>query len=155
MWSAAPPRPRTAPPPPPPRRPGPPPPRRARARPPAPPRPPPPPPPPRWRRGSACGPQRRPTPCPSAPAPPPLGSAALRMIHPEIETLAPDEAIVARVLPVYEKPTEMHVGAMRRIVHAAVDEFADRVPSALPPDVAARHRLVDLPRAFRHVHSPA
>jgi len=86
---------------------------------------------------------------------PPLGSAALRMIHPEIETLAPDEAIVARVLPVYEKPTEMHVGAMRRIVHAAVDEFADRVPSALPPDVAARHRLVDLPRALRHVHSPA
>ncbi len=77
------------------------------------------------------------------------------MIHPEIETLAPEEAIVARVLPVYEKPTEMHVGAMRRIVHAAVDEFADRVPSALPPDVAARHRLVDLPRALRHVHSPA
>ncbi len=86
---------------------------------------------------------------------PPLGSAALRMIHPEIETLAPDEAIVARVLPVYEKPTEMHVGAMRRIVHAAVDEFADRVPSALPSDVAARQRLVDLPRALRHVHSPA
>ena len=29
------------------------------------------------------------------------------------------------------------------------------MPSALPPDVAARQRLVDLPRALRHVHSPA
>src|SRR6059058_3041367 len=77
------------------------------------------------------------------------------MIHPEIETLGPDEPVAARVLPVYEKPTEMHVGAMRRIVHAAVEEFADRAPSALPAEVAARQRLVDLPRALRHVHCPA
>src|SRR5207244_2650029 len=68
---------------------------------------------------------------------PPLGAAAPRMIHPEIETLGPDEPVAARVLPVYEKPTEMHVGAMRRIVHAAVEEFADRAPSALPAEVAA------------------
>ena len=86
---------------------------------------------------------------------PPLGAAAPRMIHPEIETLGPDEPVAARVLPVYEKPTEMHVGAMRRIVHAAVEEFADRAPSALPAEVAARQRLVDLPRALRHVHCPA
>src|SRR5439155_1309053 len=86
---------------------------------------------------------------------PPLGAVAPRMIHPEIETLGPDEPVAARVLPVYEKPTEMHVGAMRRIVHAAVEEFGDRVTSALPAEVAARQRLVDLPRALRHVHCPA
>jgi ATP-dependent DNA helicase RecG len=86
----------------------------------------------------------------------PLGGGPRRMIHPEIEELGPDEdpAVAPRIVPVYEKPTEMHPGAMRRIVHAAVEEFADRVPSTLPAAVAARQRLVDLGRALRHVHSP-
>jgi ATP-dependent DNA helicase RecG len=85
-----------------------------------------------------------------------LAGGPRRIIHPEIETLgAGDEAEPPeRIVPVYEKPTEMHVGAMRRIVHAAVAEFADRVPSALPPEVAARHRVVDVARALRHVHTP-
>jgi ATP-dependent DNA helicase RecG len=85
---------------------------------------------------------------------PPLGGGPRRMIHPDLETLAAGEEVTARVVPVYEKPTEMHAGAMRRIVHAAVTEFADRVPSALPPAVAARQRVVDLGRALRHVHVP-
>ncbi len=82
-------------------------------------------------------------------------SGARRMIHPEIEVLAPDEdGAQAKIVPVYNKPTEMHPGAMRRIVHAAVAEHADRVPSALPPAVAARQRVVDVGRALRHVHAP-
>ena len=85
---------------------------------------------------------------------PGLGTGVKRIVHPEIETLAPGEVVPPRVVPVYEKPTEMHVGAMRRIVHAAVAEFADRVPSTLPAAVAARQRVVDLPRALRHVHTP-
>jgi ATP-dependent DNA helicase RecG-like protein len=46
----------------------------------------------------------------------PLGGGPKRMIHPEVETLGADEepAALARVVPVYEKPTEMHVGTMRR-----------------------------------------
>jgi ATP-dependent DNA helicase RecG len=85
----------------------------------------------------------------------PLGGGFRRMIHPEIEVLtAEEEEAPARIVPVYEKPTEMHPGAMRRIVHAAVAEFADRVPSALPPVVAERQRIIDLPRALRHVHVP-
>jgi ATP-dependent DNA helicase RecG len=84
----------------------------------------------------------------------PLRSGPRRIIHPEIEVLGGDEAVAPRVVPVYEKPTEMHAGAMRRIAQAAVGEFADRVPSALPPAVAARQRVVDLGRALRHVHTP-
>jgi ATP-dependent DNA helicase RecG len=83
----------------------------------------------------------------------PLGGGPRRMIHPEIEEAGGD-AELPRIVPVYEKPTEMHPGAMRRIVQAAVEEFADRVPSALPPAVAVRQRVVDLPRALRHVHVP-
>src|SRR2546422_7241652 len=44
---------------------------------------------------------------------------------------------------------------MRRIAQAAVEEFSERVPSALPPAVVARQRVIDLPRALRHVHTPA
>src|SRR2546426_6465278 len=75
---------------------------------------------------------------------PPLGGGPRRMIHPEIEDVGTDQ-VLPRIVPIYEKPTEMHPGAMRRIVHAAVEEFADRVPSALPPAVAARQRVLDLP----------
>jgi len=85
-----------------------------------------------------------------------LGGGARRIIHPDLELLAADEDPAARpgIVPVYEKPTEMHPGAMRRIVHAAVEASADRVPSTLPPAIAARQRVVDLPRALRHVHTP-
>src|SRR5262249_7235174 len=86
----------------------------------------------------------------------PLGGGHRRMIHPEVTVLDADEEAewLARVVPVYEKPTAMAPGAMRRIVHAAVEELADRVPSALPPEVAAEARVVDLGRALRQVHMP-
>jgi len=87
----------------------------------------------------------------------PMGGGLRRMIHPEVEPLAAgeDPATNARVVPIYEKPTPMHPGAMRRIVHAAVADLADRVPSVLPRAVAARQRVLDLGRALRHVHTPS
>ena len=85
---------------------------------------------------------------------PPLGGGPPRLIHPEVEVLGTGEEVAPQIVPVYEKPTEMHVGAMRRIVQAAVTDFAERVPSALPPAVAARQRVIELPRALRHVHAP-
>jgi ATP-dependent DNA helicase RecG len=87
---------------------------------------------------------------------PPVGGAARRMVHPEVAVADEDEAAGApRILPVYEKPTVMPVGVMRRIVAAAVEEFADRVPSVLPAEIATRQRQLDLARALRHVHLPA
>ena len=85
---------------------------------------------------------------------PPLGGGPPRLIHPDVEVLGAADEVAPQIVPVYEKPTEMHVGAMRRIVQAAVTSFADRVPSALPPAVAARQRVIDLPRALHHVHAP-
>src|SRR3989442_879218 len=88
---------------------------------------------------------------------PPLGGGPRRIIHPEMEMLGADEdpAALARIVPVYEKPTAMHPGAVRRNAQAAVEEFAERVPSALPPAVAARQRVIDLPPALRPGHTPA
>lgn len=86
-----------------------------------------------------------------------VGGDRLRMVHPDVTPLqaGDDPSTSARVVPVYEKPTVWPAAAMRRIVHAAAREYADRVPSVLPAAIAARQRVIDLPRALRHVHDPA
>ncbi len=87
---------------------------------------------------------------------PPLRGGPLRLVHPEVTPLDAAEEAEAqrRIVPVYEKPTAMPVSVMRRMVAAAVEDFADRVPSAIPPAIAERQRLLDLPRALRYVHCP-
>jgi ATP-dependent DNA helicase RecG len=75
-----------------------------------------------------------------------------RIVHPEID-VAPDEAGPG-ILPVYNKPTTMTVGAMRKLVQQAVQDFADLMPSALPPQVTEPARLLDLAAALRAVHLP-
>jgi ATP-dependent DNA helicase RecG len=82
------------------------------------------------------------------------GYARRQMIHPEVEVLEGEEDELGRIVAIYEKPTEMSVGAMRKIVHAARAEIGERLPSVLPVDVARRRRLVDLAAAFREVHEP-
>ncbi|MEW6269575.1 MAG: ATP-dependent DNA helicase RecG, partial [Thermodesulfobacteriota bacterium] len=82
---------------------------------------------------------------------------ALRIVHPELEAVDDGEAAPGppRVVPVYEKPTVMPASTMRRIVHAAVDASAALVPDAVPPAVRARHGLLPLGEALRHVHKPS
>ncbi len=75
-----------------------------------------------------------------------------RIVHPEID-LAPDESGPG-ILPVYNKPTTLTVGAMRKVVQQAVEDFAALVPSALPPAVAAAARIPDVATALRNVHCP-
>src|SRR5205823_4944536 len=82
------------------------------------------------------------------------GRGRRQMIHPEVDVLEGVEDELGRVVPIYEKPTEMSVGAMRKIVHAARAEIGERLPSVLPADVASRRRLVDLAAAFADVHEP-
>jgi ATP-dependent DNA helicase RecG len=86
----------------------------------------------------------------------PIGVGPLRMTHPDVVVLGPDDdvAAIAGIVPVYEKPTPWPVSAMRRIVASAVDDYAARVPAGLPAAVAARQRLLDPPRALRYVHRP-
>jgi len=87
---------------------------------------------------------------------PPLGHGPCRIVHPEVTPLEDEGAAarVAAVVPVYEKPTGMYAAQMRRIVQSAVEAFADRVPAALPAEIARRQRLVEPARALRHVHEP-
>jgi len=78
-----------------------------------------------------------------------------RMVHPEIEVLeGDDEAELGRIVPIYAKPAAIAVGAMRRLVHGAVEQYGARVPSVLPPEVVAGCGVSDLATALRRVHQP-
>ncbi|MCW5891522.1 MAG: ATP-dependent DNA helicase RecG [bacterium] len=87
---------------------------------------------------------------------PPMGAGPYRIVHPEVTALGGDGEAenLPPVVPVYEKPTAMPVGTMRRIVHEALDAFGARVPAGVPAEVAARRRILDPMRALRHVHQP-
>ena len=84
------------------------------------------------------------------------GMAPLRMVHPEVEILEDEEhAELGRIVPVYTKPAGISAGAMRRVVHSAVEAYAARVPSALPVALARARGVADLATALRDVHQPA
>jgi ATP-dependent DNA helicase RecG len=87
----------------------------------------------------------------------PLGNGPARMVHPEVTELGAEDAAAERagIVPVYEKPTAMPVGVMRRLVHSAVERAAHQVPSGLPPEVARRLALPDPPSALQALHVPA
>jgi ATP-dependent DNA helicase RecG len=76
-----------------------------------------------------------------------------RMVHPEIE-IDPDLEGQG-ILPVYNKPTNMGVGAIRKVVQQAVQEWAERLPSVLPETVVRAARITDLRQAMRLIHRPA
>lgn len=75
------------------------------------------------------------------------------MIHPDMELVEEDNE-VARILPIYNKTTEMTVAAMRRLVHGAVAEYVDLVPNGIPGEVSERLGLMDLHDALRYLHMP-
>jgi len=106
----------------------------------------------------------------------------LQIVHPEIEaiTIADDEidaaaqaraarspaaagsgaqlrtlaSRLARILPVYQKPGEIPLGAMRRIVAQVVDELCQDAATVLPEPVRRSARLMPVAQALRYVHAP-
>ena len=75
-----------------------------------------------------------------------------RVVHPEVE-LSPDLEGQG-ILPVYNKPTTMTVGVMRKVVQDATTEWAERLPSVLPDMVAQAARITDLRHAMQLLHAP-
>ncbi len=88
----------------------------------------------------------------------------LQIVHPEIEAIGPGAgsagdvraaaAGFARVLPVYQKPGEIPIAAMRRIVTQVVEGLAASARSVLPEPVRARASLMPVAEALRYVHAP-
>jgi ATP-dependent DNA helicase RecG len=76
------------------------------------------------------------------------------MIHPDMEVVE-EEDETARLLPIYNKTTEMTVAAMRRLVHGTVAECVDLVPNGVPVEIRERLGLMDLSAALRYLHMPS
>jgi ATP-dependent DNA helicase RecG len=75
-----------------------------------------------------------------------------RIVHPEIDLSADLEG--QGILPVYNKPMTMSVGAMRTLVAQAAAEWAERLPSVLPEPVVQAARIIDLRQAMQGIHRP-
>ena len=74
---------------------------------------------------------------------------------PFVEKLAaePTTPEAGRVLPVHRATEGLSTAWLRRLVAAAIDDFAD-VPDHLPADLRASRGLVPLHAALRDVHFP-
>ncbi len=77
------------------------------------------------------------------------------VIHPEIDVLregedGPGEGVV----PDYATPDGIPPRTFRRMIAAAVAQYADLVPTTLPEDLAAQRGLPPTPDALRAIHTP-
>ncbi len=61
---------------------------------------------------------------------------------------------VGRIVPVYPLTEGLHLKALRKAMHAAVDAFGKQVPDPLPVAILSRHGLIDRRTAMRHIHFP-
>ena len=82
-----------------------------------------------------------------------------QIVHPELEELDEDDSeqtiiSAARIVPVYQKPGDVPLAAMRKIVTQAVETGAHLARSVVPPDVRVRLGLEPLESALRSVHGP-
>ena len=82
------------------------------------------------------------------------GRGHLQLVHPEIEPVEGALEEVARIVPVYQKPADLPVAAMRRIISGAVDAAAEQASSAVPVTVSERLGLLASARALIDVHKP-
>ena len=88
----------------------------------------------------------------------------LQIVHPEIELLGsgaddaagaqPLVAASARILPVYQKPGDIPLAAMRRIVAQVAERYAPGARSSIPDSVRTRLRLMPVGEALAYLHGP-
>lgn len=78
-----------------------------------------------------------------------------QMKSPFVERLPDDaEAPAGRILPVHSTTEGLTTGWLRRLVAAAVEDYAD-VPDHLPSSLRTSRDLVSLRTAYRDIHFPA
>ena len=78
------------------------------------------------------------------------------MIHPEVAFPEEDKVSlhVGRILPVYPQVEGLAPKVLRRIVAGAVEEYAEKMVSAIPAKILRRRGLLPLPLALKGAHFP-
>jgi len=65
-----------------------------------------------------------------------------------------ESAFGSRILPIYPLTENLNQNGLRRVMQAALEEYADLVEEALPATLLEAHGLPALPEAIRSVHFP-
>jgi ATP-dependent DNA helicase RecG len=78
------------------------------------------------------------------------------MSHPQVTYLAEEETVAEgrKMLPVYSLTEGLSQYRLRRIVEAAVHQFADVPEEVFPPELLDRYSLLPLTTAIRQIHAP-
>jgi len=80
----------------------------------------------------------------------------LRIVHPDFEVVeAGDAASLQRVLPIYQRPGGLPLSFLRKLANQALSEYGSFLPTRLPAAIAARHKLLEIPRALYELHHPS
>jgi ATP-dependent DNA helicase RecG len=78
----------------------------------------------------------------------------LQFSAPEWEPYDTELLHTGRIVPVYHSTEGLYRRTLRRIMHDAVDRFADQMPDYIPEWIKRDAALVDLPTALKQIHFP-
>ncbi len=87
----------------------------------------------------------------------------LQFTHPDFDKLTanePDEFMhTGKIIPFYTIPKQLKAGnvgdwSLRRIVHSAVEEYADKCPETLPEVIIGYRHLMEIREAIKTIHFP-
>ncbi len=78
----------------------------------------------------------------------------LQFSSPEWEPYDEELLHTGRIVPVYRSTEGLYRRTLRRIMHDAVERFADQLPDYLPETMKRDAQLVDLETALRQIHFP-
>jgi len=87
----------------------------------------------------------------------------LQIVHPDFDKITEEETQsflnTGKIIPFYRIPKELkqtNIGdlSLRRIIHFAVESYADKVEETLPKEIIQQHNLLDLISAVKNFHYP-
>lgn len=87
----------------------------------------------------------------------------LQIIHPDFDKVTEEETQsflnTGKIIPFYRIPKELrqrNIGdlSLRRIIHFAVDSYAEKVEETLPQEIIEQYNLIDIVTAIKNYHYP-
>jgi len=78
----------------------------------------------------------------------------LQFTSPEWEPYDSELLHTGRIVPVYRSTEGLYRRTLRRIMHDAVERFADQLPEYLPAQIQQDAHVIDLVEAVRQIHFP-
>ncbi|HBJ74729.1 MAG TPA: DNA helicase RecG, partial [Syntrophaceae bacterium] len=80
------------------------------------------------------------------------------MIHPDYEILdeEDDENLLnfKRIVPVYSETEGLHQKYIRKVMHAALENYSRYIASPIPAEICRKRNLINIREALVNVHFP-